>query len=276
MGPERFDHFNARRIRMLAKAREQRIRIHRRQRTEAEADLGRRRDHVRLDAAFDAPDVEAQAREPAEPRVRLRVGMIERARGPANGLVHGAVACRVRPRGVPCATGEADDRRADAAMREHGFATRRLGDNDGLVALRMHGEKAGDAAGIVRFLVGREEKRRIAIARIRRRQQDRGRALDVAGAESDCPLAVDAKFERTRAPVRRIRHRVDVHVEELLRPATYRVQADRTRAMVDRVAIEPGELIAQVREDAVGADRTRRIARVESDECAQVLQRCVE
>ncbi|MNV55476.1 hypothetical protein D3C71_1477100 [compost metagenome] len=48
------------------KGGQQRIDIHRRQRAEAEAHLGGGRDHVGLDAAFHAPDVETQAGQPAK------------------------------------------------------------------------------------------------------------------------------------------------------------------------------------------------------------------
>ncbi|MNT54771.1 hypothetical protein D3C72_1919570 [compost metagenome] len=48
------------------KGGQQRIDIHRRQRSEAETQLGGRGDHVGLDPTFHAPDVETQAGQPAK------------------------------------------------------------------------------------------------------------------------------------------------------------------------------------------------------------------
>ena len=54
------------------------------------------------------------------------------------------------------------------------------------------------------------------------------------------------------------------------------MEADCAGAVVGDVHVETGELRAHVVEDAVRADRTRRIARVEGDQRAQVLQGGVE
>ena len=67
-----------------------------------------------------------------------------------------------------------------------------------------------------------------------------------------------------------------MHVEQQCRLAAHRVQADRTGTVIGDRAIEASELRAQVVEDASGVDRTRRIARVERDQRAQVLQGIVE
>ncbi len=180
---------------LLAECREQRIGAHRRQRTKAEAYFRGRRDHVRLDPAFDAADVEAQSGETAETRVRLRLDEIERALPPADRLMHGAVARRVAARRVARAARKRHAHRTDAAMREHRLATRRLGDDD-RVEWPLLREKRRDAARVVRFLVGREQEGRIALRMRGRSQQRRRGALDVARAERDRAIVVDPQLER--------------------------------------------------------------------------------
>src|SRR6185437_15624520 len=67
-----------RRFHQIAESDQQVIRIHRGQGAKAEAHFRRRRDHVRLDAALDAANVETQAGEAAEALVRLRRNEIQR------------------------------------------------------------------------------------------------------------------------------------------------------------------------------------------------------
>src|SRR5579863_1973206 len=73
-------------IKPTAEHRQQRVGIHRRQRAKSETNLGRWRNHIRLDPAFDTADIETQAGQPAETLMRLRLHMIERALAPANCL----------------------------------------------------------------------------------------------------------------------------------------------------------------------------------------------
>jgi hypothetical protein len=42
--------------------------------------------------------------------------------------------------------------------------------------------------------------------------------------------------------------------------------------MVDHLHIEPGQVVAQVIEDATGGDRTRRVAGVDGNLCLQVSE----
>src|SRR5690606_15705007 len=58
--------------------------------------------------------------------------------------------------------------------------------------------------------------------------------------------------------------------------SAHRVQRHRARAVIDQVDGETGQLVAQVREDAAGVDRARRIARVEGDQRGEVPRRCRE
>ena len=94
-------------------------------------------------------------------------------------------------------------------VREDRFASCRLG-NDHVFTGRLAREKRRDAARVVRFLVRREQKGRVAVTGGGGRQQRRRGALDVARAETERALAVDAELERARAPVRRIGHGVEV------------------------------------------------------------------
>src|ERR1700754_344425 len=73
-----------------AESLQQLVGVHRRQRTETETDVRRRRDHIGLDATFDLADVEAQAGEATESLVRQLLDMVQRRRAPANALVQGA------------------------------------------------------------------------------------------------------------------------------------------------------------------------------------------
>jgi hypothetical protein len=98
------------------------------QRAEAEAHLGAGRDHVGLDPAFDSTDVEAQAGQATEARVRLRFDKLQRARPSAR---PGAARSRRpshSPEAWPACTENASAP-SDAAMREHRFAARRFGDD---------------------------------------------------------------------------------------------------------------------------------------------------
>ncbi|KAG1303346.1 hypothetical protein G6F63_016680 [Rhizopus arrhizus] len=62
-------------------------------------------------------------------------------------------------------------------------------------------------------------------------------------------------------------------VEQVLRRPAHGVQADRTRAVVDHLDVEAGQVRAQVIEDATGGDRTRRVAGVEGHQGLQVIER---
>jgi hypothetical protein len=172
---------------------------------------------------------------------------------------------------VPGAAGELHQHRTDAAVRQHRFAHGRLGHEHRFV--RRPGQERGDAARIVGFLVAGEQERGIAVAGIGRRHQCSGGALDVAHAEADHAVVQAPHHVRVGAPVRRIRHRVQMHVEQVLRRAAHGVQADRTGAVVDHLDVEAGQVRAQVIEDATGGDRARRVAGVEGHQGLQVIER---
>ena len=100
----------------------------RRQRSETETQLGRRRDHVGLDATLDATDVQAQSGQPAEAQRLVGLNAIEQGIREMYGLMQGRIEHRVRTTGMAGMPAEVHQHRADAAMCEHGFAIRRLGD----------------------------------------------------------------------------------------------------------------------------------------------------
>src|SRR6185437_2850665 len=131
---EGLDELHRLRFEQIAETDEQMIRVHRGQGAEAEANLGRRRDHVRLDAALDAADVEAQPGESAETLVRLRRDEVQCRIAPAHRLVQRAVTRLLFARSVPRLTREAHQHRLDAAMRQHRLALRRLGYDCCLIA----------------------------------------------------------------------------------------------------------------------------------------------
>ncbi len=135
--------------------------LHRRQRTETEAHLRRGRDHVRLDAALDATDVEAQAGETTEPLMRLRRHEVQRRIAPAHRLMQRAVAGLLLARGVPGVAGEAHQHRLDAAMRQHRLALGGLGHDHRFVGMRL-AQEAGNATRIVGLFVGGEQQRQRA------------------------------------------------------------------------------------------------------------------
>ena len=101
-------------------------------RTKTKAHFRRGSNDVRFDAALDAADIEAKPGEAAEARVRLRFDECHRTRSPAHRLMHRAVGWRIAARCMARAAAEAHQHRTDAAMREHRFAARRLGDDDRL------------------------------------------------------------------------------------------------------------------------------------------------
>ena len=214
------------------------IGIHRRQRPETEAHLRRRRDHVGLDAAFDPADVEAQSGQATETLVRLAFDEIQRARSPAHRLMHRAVAdarCRRRMSG---ATGKTHPHRTDAAMREHGFAARRLGDDDGVERHASAPETPTMQRASLASSSLREQQRHVARVRAAAVEQRRRRTLDVAGAEADRALIGHAQLERIARPVRRGRHRIQMHVEQNARLAAHGKKAHRAGAMIGHRAIE--------------------------------------
>ena len=123
----------------------QRVRDLRRQRPESEAQLGAGRDHVGLDAALDATDVEAQAGQAAEAQVLLGLDEVQRPPAPAHGRDAArfvAAPARRRHAGTPA---EAHPHRSDAAVRQYRLAHRRLG-HDGLVEAVLAGQESRDAA----------------------------------------------------------------------------------------------------------------------------------
>jgi len=121
-------------------------------------------------------------------------------------------------------------------------------------------------------LVAAEQERGVAVRRLGGRDQARGGALDVAGAQADRPVALDPQHVRVGAPVRRGRHRVQVHVEQARGRAAHRQQRHRAGAVIAHLDPEVRQLRTQVVEDSVGADRTRRIAGIERHQRLQVFQ----
>ena len=91
---------------------------------------------------------------------------------------------------------------------------------NGEVVLETRGGR-GDAARIVRFLVGGEQERCVPLRHLRGRDQRCRRTLDVAGPQADGAIAFDTQHMRAGAPGRRRRHRVQVHVEHPLRLAPH-------------------------------------------------------
>src|SRR3546814_10214544 len=89
----------------------------RRQRTKAETHFRLRCDHVGLDPALDAADVEAQAGQPTEAAMRFALDEVERARAPAHGLVQGVGLHRRRARRMPGLRSEAHTSELPSLMR---------------------------------------------------------------------------------------------------------------------------------------------------------------
>ena len=188
----------------------------RRQRPETEAHFRARRDHVGLDAAFDAADVEAQAGQAAEardaPAPRRNPA---RARPSASPGAARWLSARRAPEACPAwplnrISTELMPRCASTASHRVGSATIDL-----VEAMRRCARNAAMQRAIVGFLVAAEQERGIAAACACAAAISAGRrALDVAGAEADRAVAVDAQLERIGAPVRRDGHGVEVHVEQ--------------------------------------------------------------
>ncbi len=85
-------------------------------------------------------------------------------------------------------------------------------------------------------------------------------------------LALHPQAQRIGAPGGARRHRVQVDVEHPPRRATHGQHRHRPGAVVGHLDIEPGQLRAQIVEQAARADGTRRVARVEPDQRLQVGQ----
>src|SRR5690606_9113140 len=154
------------------KARVQLVDVVRRQRAEPEAQLRLGRDNVGLDPALDAADVETQSGEPAEAAMRFGFHQGQSAGAPAHRLVQRAGLQRGRGRGVPCLAPEAQQHRADTAVREHRLAAGRLG-HDRFGEAVASAQEAGDAARVVGLLVAAEQERGVA-AGLRGRGQQAG------------------------------------------------------------------------------------------------------
>jgi hypothetical protein len=218
--------------------------------------------------------------------MRLLVDEIERGAAPAHGLVQRAVGRLQFARGMAGTALEAHLHRMDAAMRQHRFALGRLGNDDRFVApltptrsRRKSGkclEKACNAARIVRFLIGGQQQRHVALGGIGHRHQGSRSPLDIAGAQADRAILGHTQGVWISAPVRRIGHRIQMHVEQHLRLATHGVQGHGTRAVVGDAHVETRQVVAQVVEDAARADFARRIARVITDQRPKVSESVVQ
>ncbi len=272
---ESLGEFHRLRLDQSLETLQQLIGVHRRQRAKAKAYFSRRRDHVCLDAAFDAPEVEAQPGEATKALMRLRCHEVQCGISPTHGLVQRAVTRLLLARGMPGVTGKAHQHRLDAAMCQHGFCLGRLSDDHGFIIIR-YAEEAGDATRIVCFFVGGQQQGQRTVGGTCHCQQRRCRALDIAGTETDCVIRGNSKFVWARAPVRRVRHRIHMHVEQVARLAAHRMQGHCAGAVVGYLHIESGQLRAHVVEHPTGADRTRRVTRVECDQRLEMRQRGIE
>src|SRR4249919_3323104 len=244
-----------------AEIRMQRIEILRWQWPEAETHLRRWRDHIRLDAAFDAADIETQPGHSTEAKMRQRADMIERLAAPAHRLVQCTEFHRVCVRCVPRLPLEQHANGNDAAMREHRFGQRRFGD-DHFAETMIGLEKGVYAARVVGLLVGTEQESGRTTAAFRSCQQTRRGTFDIAGAQADRAITRHAQFERIGRPCRRARHGVEMHVEQPRCLPAHGEQRHRAGTMVDDIDAEARQVRAQIVEDAAGADRPRRIARI--------------
>ena len=82
---------------------------------------------------------------------------------------------------------------------------------------------------------------------------------------------------RISTPRRRVRHRIQMHVEQVLRRSAHRIQTHRTGTMVNHFNLKTGQLRADVIEDAAfGTDRTRWIAGVEGHQLFQMFERLLQ
>lgn len=129
-------------------------------------------------------------------------------------------------------------------MRQHRFAHGRLGHHDSFIRHATRQER-GDTARIVGFFVRRKQERGIAVTGIGRGNQRRRRALDVAHAQAHHAVVQTPHYVRVGAPVRRIRHGIQMHIEQVLRRAAHRVQAHRTCTVIDHLGLKPRQLRAR-------------------------------
>lgn len=234
----------------------------------AVAELGARRDHVGLGAARHQAQVEADAVEPLVALLLLGLGEGERARRPAHRLVEGAVLEGPRRGGVPAHPLEGPVAGGDAAVLQHGAGARGLGHHHPLEAVPA-GEEGAHAAARPRLLVGGEEERHVAVERRAQHGLDEagGGALDVAGAEADGAITLDAEAQGVALPPRVGGHRVEVDVEEDPRRAPRAEEADAAIAELLDLAREAGaQRPDQVGEDPLAIDDPRRVPRVERDQ----------
>ena len=251
---------------------QQAIDVGRRQWPQSKTQFSRRRDHVGLDAAFDAADVETQSGQAAEAFVREGIDVRKRQVAPADCLMHGAVGAGLLRRCMTGGAGKTHQYRADAAMCKHGLRTCGLGHQHGVIG-QVTRKKGGNAAWIIGFLVRGEQEGGIALRGVCRSHQCGRGTLDVAGTEADRAALADAQDKRIRRPVRRIGYRIEMHVEKDFRLAARRKQTDRTGTMIGNLDLETGQVSAQVVEDAIAVDRARRIARIEGNHGAQMIER---
>ena len=156
-------------------------------------------------------------------------------------------------------------------MRQHGLTLRGFGD-DRLAEPMFARQEGCDAAGIVRFLVRREQERSVAFRHLRGGNQRGGRALDVAGTQADGTVAFDTQHVWIGAPRRRRRHGVQMHVEHALGLSAHGEERHRAGAVVGHFDGEVHQLRAQIVEDPVGADVARRVAGVEGHQLIEVLE----
>lgn len=205
--------------------------------------------------------------------MRQRLDMVQCFATPAHRLMQGTCRGVLLARGMPGAPGKPHQYRTDAAMRQHRFAHGRLGHQHRIVRHATR-QKRCDTARIVGFFVRGKHKRRITVAGIGRRHQRRRRTLDIADTQADHTVFGASHHVWISTPVRRIRHGIQMHVEQVLRRAAHRVQAHRPCTVIDHLDLEPRQLRAQIIEDAaLRGNRTRRIAGVEGHQRLQVVER---
>ena len=156
-------------------------------------------------------------------------------------------------------------------MRQHGLGSSGFG-HDGRFKVVLLGEKTRDAAGVVGFLIRGKQKRRIARGLRSGGNQTGRRTLDVTGTQANGTVLDHTQGMRVGCPMRRIRHGVQMHIEDDLRIATDRQEGHRTRTKIGDLDAKPRQHRPQIIEDAVRADVTWRISGIERHQTFEVGQ----
>ena len=243
----------------------------RRQRPEAETQLGGGGDHIGFDATFDLADIERHAGQTAEPVMGLAGGQIEGGIAPAQGLMHRTLHRVADFRSMPGSAGETHHGGADAPVRQHGLTAGGFG-HDHIGKPVIVGEEGRDATRVIGFLVTGKKKCGIARSHFGRGQQRGRRTFDVTGAQTDGAVAVDGEYVRVLAPARSHRHRIQMHIEQGAGLAANGEKRDCTGAVVGDSAGKSRQVALQIIENAAGPDPAWRILGVERHQGLQMRQ----